>query len=97
MLLIVACGCSGRETGAEQPMPSRDINVVMKAHTDELMAVEGVVGVAIGQTDAGVPCILVLVVKKTDSLTRHIAQNLEGHPVVIRETGEIKALDGNND
>jgi len=38
-------------------------------------------------------CIKVLVVKKTPELTQKIPSTLEGFPVVIQQTGEIRALD----
>src|SRR5574341_2369686 len=68
----------------------RDINEVMNAHVNELMALPGVVGVFIGALDNGTPCIKVMVVKTTPELEKKIPKDLEGHPVLIVETGEIK-------
>jgi hypothetical protein len=70
----------------------RDINDVMKTHVNELMALPGVVGVFIGALDNGTPCIKVMVVKATPELEKKIPRDLEGHPVVIVETGEIRPL-----
>ena len=75
-------------------MPKRDINAVMESHVNELMAIRGVTGVAIGALDDGTPCILVLVLKESEELTRQIPRKLEGHPVRIFESGEIKPMDG---
>ncbi len=75
-------------------MPKRDINIVMEAHVSELMAIPGVAGVAVGALDDGTPCILVLVIKASDELGRKIPKTLEGHPVQIFESGEIKPMDG---
>ncbi len=55
------------------------------------MTLPGVVGTAQSEQD-GKPCIMVLVVELTDELKRQIPDELEGYPVVISETGEIKAL-----
>ena|GEM_PF-478605 len=102
-LLIAACVVLGCQSGdhadleTKSTVPNRDIKTVMEAHSERLMAIPGVVGVAIGETSAGVPCIQVLVVEKTRELARRIPQSLEGHPVVTRETGEIKALDETQD
>ncbi|HUU46620.1 MAG TPA: hypothetical protein VM118_12890 [Acidobacteriota bacterium] len=74
-------------------MPQRDIKTVMEAHVDELMAVPGVVGVAIGALDDGTPCILVLVIEETDEIDRKVPKTLEGHPVSVFVTGEIKPME----
>lgn len=68
------------------------IEEVLKQHTDRLMSLPGVVGTAIGECE-GKPCIKVLVVKRTPELLKTIPSALEGFPVVIEETGEIRALD----
>ncbi len=69
----------------------RPIADVLREHTDELMTLPGVVGTAQGEQD-GKPCVMVLVVELTDELKRQIPEELDGYPVVISETGEIKAL-----
>lgn len=93
-LILAATGCCGRPNSRGDAMPKRDINAVMEDHTSELMAIPGVAGVAIGALDDGTPCILVLVVKETDELDRKIPKTLEGHPVRIFESGEIKPMEG---
>lgn len=85
--------CAGG-AGDGRNMPKRDIKTVMEAHVDELMAIEGVTAVAIGALDDGTPCIMVYVVKKTDALERRIPGQLEGHPVVVEESGLIEPMDG---
>ena len=69
----------------------KPIAEVLSEHTDSLMALPGVIGTAQGD-QAGNPCVMVLVVELTDDLTRQIPNELDGYPVVITETGEIKAL-----
>ena len=70
---------------------TRPITDVLREHTDSLMALPGVVGTAQGEED-GAPCVMVLVVELTDDLKDHLPKELDGYPVVISETGEIKAL-----
>ncbi len=70
---------------------TRSITDVLSAHTDSLMALPGVIGTAQGE-QAGRPCVMVLVHELTDDLRRQIPDDLEGYQVVIRETGEIRAL-----
>jgi len=78
--------------GGGAPTPSRDINSVMEAHLNDLMAIPGVVGVAIGELKDGTPCIQVLVAEQTRELRRKIPKTLEGHPVDIVVAGIIKPL-----
>jgi hypothetical protein len=74
----------------EQPMPTEPIEATLRAHTDALMAIPGVVGVGqglLGET----PCIKVFVVGKTSALQQKIPRALDGHPVVVEQTGEFQA------
>jgi hypothetical protein len=73
-------------------MKQKPIEEVLKAHTDHLMAIPGVVGTAIGESE-GRPCIKVYVVKKTKEIEQRIPTVLEGHKVVIEETDEFRALE----
>lgn len=75
-------------------MPAKTIEEVLKDHTKELMSVPGVVGTALGLCD-DTPCIKVYVVKKTSELDQKIPDILEGYPVMIEETGEIRPLPEN--
>jgi len=72
-------------------MPRSKIKDVMKRHTDELMAVPGVVGVAEGKSQ-GRPCIMVFVVDKNSELLRQVPNTLEGYPLLVEESGEFRAL-----
>ena len=95
-LTILAFGFPGCEKEKvqqkEKAMTQKTIQKVLKAHTPELMSIPGVIGTAIGEKK-GEACITVLVIKKTPELVRKIPSRLEGYPVVIQKTGEIKALD----
>jgi hypothetical protein len=74
-------------------MASRQsVQEVLEGHRAELMAIAGVVGVAVGECE-GSPCISVLVVKETPELSGRIPKKLDGFAVVIQETGGIRALD----
>ncbi len=80
-----------KDQGGRNAVASKSIEDVLKAHTEELMSIPGVVGTAIGQCDQK-PCIKVYVVKKTPDLERKVPQTLNGYPVMLEETGEIRAL-----
>ncbi len=91
----ILAGCSyngprGHEKG--QSMPERTIEQVQEAHTDEWMAIPGVEGTAIGLFE-GRPCIKILVSVKPQELQGKIPSVVEGHPVIIKETGTFHALD----
>ena len=73
-------------------MARRDINSVKESHSAELMAIPGVVGVYVGETENRQPCIGVMVVKKTPELEKMIPKILEGYPVKVDETGIIKPM-----
>ena len=92
--LITLAGSCRTATVSDDTMPKRDIKTVMESHVDELMAIPGVTGVAIGALDDGTPCIQVLVEKKTEDVIRHIPKTLEGHPVTIIESGVIRPMGG---
>ena len=70
-------------------MTVRPFAEVLRAHTDGLMAVPGVVGVAEGLCD-GRPCIKVFVAKKTADVLKAIPASVEGYPVAVEETGEFR-------
>ena len=75
----------------KNPMAAESIKEVLKKHTKDLMSIPGVVGTGQGLCDAK-PCIKVFVIEKTPDLDQKIPKTLDGYPVVIEETGEIKAL-----
>ncbi|MBW2647058.1 MAG: hypothetical protein JRE23_12970 [Deltaproteobacteria bacterium] len=58
------------------------------------MSLPGVVGTAQGLCD-NKPCIKIYVIKRTPELDEKIPDILEGYPVIIEETGEIRALPEN--
>jgi hypothetical protein len=97
MIVLVSffVGC-GKETlndrGGRKKMATKTIEKVLEENTDKWLSIPGVVGTAIGEFK-GKPCIKIFVVKETEELTQKIPSTLEGFPVVIQQTGEIRALD----
>ena len=93
-----SCGPAARQTTGSGPVrgedtnPTRSIEDVLRARTPELMKLKGVIGTGQGER-AGKPIILVLVERRTPELDARIPQRLDGYPVELRETGEVKALD----
>lgn len=74
-------------------MVKKTIEQVQADHEDEWLAVPGVVGVAIGRAE-GRPCITILVSSNLEEVRRRIPRTAEGYPIVLHETGTIRALDG---
>lgn len=81
----------GEKHRSPNEMRGRTVDQVQEKYQDRWMRIPGVMGVAIGGTMEK-PLIKVLVVKKTRALEQKIPQEAEGYPVVIEETGEIRAL-----
>ena len=69
----------------------KTIKEVLKQHTEQLMALPGVVGTGQGLCN-NKPCIKVFVIKIKSELTKKIPKELNGYSVSVEETGEIKAL-----
>jgi hypothetical protein len=69
-----------------------DIREVLRKHTDEIMEVPGVVGIAEGRY-RGKPCVRVFVVQRTPELLDRLPASLDGYPVRVEESGEFRALD----
>ena len=73
-------------------MREKPIEAVLRECTSDLMSLANVVGVAQGEHE-GQPCIMVLVVEESAELLRSIPSTIEGYPVQVKVTGEIRALD----
>ena len=94
---ITGCSDGSNENRVEgQKMTTRTIEQVLQEHTGELISLPGVVGVAQGLDDDK-PCIKVLVIEKTVELEQKIPKVLQGYPVVVEQTGEVRALPKNWD
>lgn len=87
-------GYHSEQTGIESEtvVSERDISLVMNDHVARLMGLEGVTGVGLGQTEEKTPCILILVIEESDEIKSKIPTTLEGHPVRLLESGEIKPM-----
>ena len=92
LVLIASSGCRAPQEGAPPVTSQRPLEAVLAEHTPALMKIEGVVGTYQGATDDGEPCIKVMVAYDSPELRAAIPAVLEGWPVVIDVTGEIKAM-----
>ena len=97
ILLSIACSAAIRsqinQTGQQEAMTQKDINVILKGHDKELLVIPGVVGVYVGLLpDEKTPCLKVMVIKDTEDLRWRIPKSIEGYPVLIEESGVIRPL-----
>src|SRR5437762_12776478 len=93
---LIACAILPSQTMAQQNSgtPKRDINDVLRAHDKELLAIPGVVGVYVGLLDDGkTSCLKVMLAQKSAEAERAIPKTIDGYPVVIEVSGEIRPLD----
>jgi hypothetical protein len=78
----------------KSPSPRRDINEVLRAHDKELLAIPGVVGVYVAVLEDGkTPCLKVMLAQKSAETERAIPKTIEGYPVVLEVTGEVRPLE----
>lgn len=92
-VLLLPAGCGPRRSDETVTTPpARPLSEVLAARTPEWMKIPGVVGTAESRLDDGRPCLLVLVVRLTPGLRRRIPESVEGWPVRIEVTGEIRAM-----
>ncbi|KAA3609610.1 MAG: hypothetical protein DWQ05_21995 [Calditrichaeota bacterium] len=91
---LIACQNNAEKSKGPADMEQQDINIVLKAHSPELMAIPGVVGIYVGAVEEGGEerCITIMVKELTPELKKGLPEKLGGHLVKIEVTGEIKAL-----
>lgn len=67
------------------------IEEVLDRHSKRLMDLPGVTGVGIGE-QSGKPTIVIMVKNLTPDVKANLPQTLDGHQVVMEESGEISAF-----
>ena len=87
-------GCPGRQSDQEPRVTSapRSIEAVLAEHSPRIMALPGVVAVGQGALPDGTPCVRVYLKAANAETERQIPKQIEGHPVVVEVSGEIRAL-----
>lgn len=90
LVVFAACGSGEPSGGGARRNGVPLIGDVLRRHSDSLMAIPGVVGVARGEKN-GAPTIYVMVERMNDALRRALPDSIEGYAVDVSVTGEIKA------
>jgi hypothetical protein len=89
--LLAGCGNAMSENKSNPARP--DINAVLAAHDQRMMAMPGVVGVYVGLLDDNVtPCLKIMLVRRDAKLEQALPREIEGYRVVPEVTGEIRPL-----
>jgi hypothetical protein len=73
----------------EDAVTKRSISEVIKRHSDRLMSIPGVVGIAEGES-GGKPCLLVFIAKSDSALLTRLPGSLEGYLIQVEESGEFR-------
>jgi hypothetical protein len=99
--ILAMTGCPSSDDHAtppskEQPIATRSIDEVMAEHAAAWMQIPGVNTVYRGALDDGTPCIKIGVVKLDQRMKRQFPAQVEGHPIVLIESGEIRPLSGSD-
>jgi hypothetical protein len=96
LVLIAAVFIFLAQSACQRPMkatPQRDINTVLNAHSQELMALPSVTGVYVGlMPDEKTPCLKVMLKEKNSATIQKIPKQIEGHPVRVEISGEIRPM-----
>jgi len=93
LAIVFASVCQQNMAQSTLPSPKRDINAVLAAHDKELLAIPDVVGVYVGVLkDGRTACLKVMLARKNPETEKKIPNLLEGYPVVVEVTGEVRPL-----
>lgn len=93
--VLAACGGESASPPSDpEPMPvaQRPIEAVMNDHVQEWMQTPGVTVVYISQDEHGRPCIKIGVREFDEERDAGFGHEIEGYPIVVEETGEIRPL-----
>jgi hypothetical protein len=94
--MMIVCGCeekmNNKHDSAQMPDSSGNLAAVMAAHTDELMAIHGVVGVYEGVLEDGSHCIAVMVDTTGGDSSKMIPRVIEGIPVRVERSGPVRPM-----
>jgi hypothetical protein len=95
ILILALALAAGRCTAQTRAEPETErgavvsIDTVLARHTDEWLAIPGVVGTGLGECE-GTRCITIFVIEQSEEIRRRIPSSVEGHPVSIVVSGEVR-------
>lgn len=74
-----------------RPQPSNALADLLARHQDQFLAIEGVVGLGVGERPDGTTVLAVYVIQDSSELRRRIPATVEGIPTEVHESGEFVA------
>ncbi|MGD2153941.1 MAG: hypothetical protein PVG79_11795 [Gemmatimonadales bacterium] len=95
-LLSAGAACASEEGqrkaggSREADVEAKSIQEVLRERSPGLMAVRGVTGTGLGECD-GAPCLVVFVATDSRELREALPDTLDGYPVDVRVSGEVRA------
>jgi len=90
LLFLHECEILQKNQDSKERKTMMDINEVIRTYADTMLSYPGVQGLYVGETEEGAACIWVMVKEMTPELEEQIPDSLEGYPVRIEESGEIR-------
>jgi hypothetical protein len=93
-LALVPTGCRNDQARRSTSMsaPSRSIVDVLAEHSPRIIAMSGVTAIGEGRLPDGRPCIQIFIREKDPTLEARLPRTIEGYPVVVEVSGQIRAL-----
>jgi len=97
LLIVLVAGCSSGPPSDPPPEAApvnqeRSIDDTLARNAERLIAIEGIQGVAVGETEDGAPCLVILATVPAADLADAVGDSLEGWPVRIESGDEIRPL-----
>jgi hypothetical protein len=77
---------------SDPPDITRSITDVVRLRAGEIMALPGVVGLGEGRLPDGRTCVRIFLAREDRALRAQLPRTLDGYPVDVEVTGEIRAL-----
>lgn len=83
---VTACSDPRRQS----PLANRpDIEAVRMRHENDLMRIDGVVGLVTGRCGDDA-CLILMVVHDTDAIRREVPITIEGYVIRVLEAGDVR-------
>ena len=94
LLILATHGCRNDRSREHTTVsaPTRPIAAVLADHSPGLIAMPGVTAVGEGRLADGRPSIQVFLLARNRELEARSPHEIEGYPVVVQVSGEIRAL-----
>ena len=95
--LLAACGSApssepAPESTEAEVVKSENIDETLARHAQRLIAIDGVQGIYVGETEEGEPCLVIMATVAAEELKEAVGDTLEGWPVRIESGDEVRPM-----